>query len=175
MCLLVIEVYRLPFCYKRNKTDEKPRPDMEIIVFDAGDNVNICGSVWMVWAITSPRMNRVVNNTRNWLCCCCFCLMLLFCCWMCSLLIFRNDCCGFRGWWTYFLKVTESSGNNNINNEEGGKDDIAMVLLLLLLLNAYMLLLLLFDAAIKDWILNFIVAVIEKYAKKICTMVYIRS
>ena len=61
-----------------------------------------------------------------------------------------------------FLKVTVSLGDKKTENERVGNYYTEMVLLLLIL----------FAADVKEWVLNFIVPVIEKWAKKICTMVY---
>ena len=74
-----------------------------------------------------------------------------------------------------FLKVTLSLANNNINNEYISKDYTPMVPLLIIMFDYYLLMMLIFSDAIQEWVLNFIVPVIEKCANKICTILYIRK
>ena len=73
-----------------------------------------------------------------------------------------------------FSKVTVSSVNN-IEKERVGKNDTAMVPLLPLLFGVSVLMLIMFAAAVQEWVLNFIVPIIENVQKKICTMVYIHK
>ena len=62
------------------------------------------------------------------------------------------------------LKVTMSLGNNTIDKEQVGQYNMSMVPLLLLLLDDVVFLLLPFYAAFKEWVINFIVTVIENYS-----------